>query len=272
MAGIGPVSWQQQGVNVRERGVQSRRVNAGKVEAVRRSDLPPQGGSNFWQVLAIVALIAATAGWTTVGVIALRAPSSAALGSPTDSFDPNASEDLSVPPVAETHDAPDLEALLPTAINGTTLEIQSWTGDGILTDDAWSTSVTAFLTTQGKTPADLAVAQGYDPNQVLDGSVGVYRATGVAATALRDALVAAWKGDYPDMTITQVTLGGKEVTKGGFGADTASSFLYIRDDVVFDIESTDEAIATAALAALPLPGASGAPSTAPAGSAAPSPS
>jgi hypothetical protein len=64
------------------------------------------------------------------------------------------------------------------------------------------------------------------------------------------------------MTVTQVTLAGKEVTKGGFGADTASSYLYIRDDLVFDIESTDEAIATAAVAALPLPGASGAPASA----------
>jgi hypothetical protein len=257
---------------VRERGVQSRRVNAGKVETVRRPGPPSGGGGNFWQVLAIVALIAATAGWTTVGVIALRAPATAALESPIDSFDPNAS-DPSVAPVADTHDAPELEALLPTAINGTTLEIQSWTGSGILTDDAWSTSVTAFLTTKGKTPADLRVAQGYDPNQVLDGSVGVYRAAGVAATDLRDALVAAWKGDYPDMTVTEVTLGGKQITKGGFGADTASSFLYVRDDVVFDIESTDEAIATAALAALPLGGASGAPASgAPAGSAGPSPS
>ena len=75
------------------------------------------------------------------------------------------------------------------------------------------------------------------------------------------------------MRSSQVTLGGKQVTKGDFGEDTIDSYLYVRDDVVFDIETTDAAIATAALAALPAPGASRAPASsgAPA-SAAPSPS
>jgi hypothetical protein len=219
--------------------------------------------------LAIVALVAATAGWTTVAVLALRSPTTAAAPSPAASIDPNPTDEESIPPVADTHDAPELESLVPTQLNGTALQVQSWNGEGILTDDAWSTSMTAFLTKAGKAPADLHVAQAYDPDQALDVSVGVYRASGVGAAALRDALVAAWKGDYPDMKVTQVTLGGKQVTKGDFGADTISSYLYLRDDVVFDIETSDEAIATAALAALPAPGASrapasGAPSTVPA--------
>ena len=251
---------------MRERGVQSRRVKQDRVDPVRRPGPPPRDGGNFWQVLAIVALIAATAGWTTVGVIALR-PSSpvTALASPSDSFDPNASIDSSVPPAVDTHDAPELEAYLPAVLTGTPLVSQSWSGDGILTDDAWSTSMKAFLTTAGKTSTDLRVGQAYDPNQALDVSIGVYRVAGVQATPLRDALVTAWKGDYPDMTVTQVTLGGKAVTKGGFGQDTASSYLYMRGDLVFDIETTDEKIATAALAALPVPGAPGAPSSRPSG-------
>jgi hypothetical protein len=236
---------------VRERGVQSRRVRPGQVEPVRKPGPPPQrSGGNFWQVLAIVALIAATAGWTTVAVLALRPAPSAEAGVPTDSFDPNASADAEVPPVADTHDAVELESLLPTTLSGTALQAQSWNGDGLLTDDPWSASMTAFLTAACKVPADLHVAQSYDPNQALDVSVGVYHVDGVAATALRDALIAAWKGDYPDMTVTQVTLGGKDVTKGDFGADTITSYLYIRDDKVFDIESSDEAIATTALAGL----------------------
>lgn len=246
---------------MRERGVQSRRVRAGKVEPVRRPGHPTRGGGNFWQVLAIVALVAATAGWTTVAVLALREPSPAAVESPSESFDPNATEDPTVPPVAETHDAPELEALLPRELNGTALQIQSWDGEGFLTDDAWSTSMTSFLTSAGKAPTDLHVAQAYDPSQVLDGSVGVYRVAGVEAAALRDALVAAWKGDYPDMKVSQVTLGGRDVTKGDFGEDTIRSYLYLRDDLVYDIETTDETIAIAAFAALPEPGASGAPAS-----------
>ena len=256
---------------MRERGVQSRRVRPGQVEPVRRPGPPPQrsgGSGNFWQVLAIVALVAATAGWTTVAVLALRpAAPSAEAQAPVESVDPNASDDTEVPPVADTHDAPELESLLPATLSGTTLQAQSWDGDGLLTDDPWSTSMTAFLTSVCKVPADLHVAQSYDPDQALDASIGVYHADGVAATALRDALIAAWKGDYPDMVISPVTVGGKDVTKGEFGEDTISSFLYLDGDNVYDIESSDEAIATAALAALPAPGASAAPAST--GSAAP---
>jgi hypothetical protein len=245
---------------VRERGVQSRRVRPGQVEPVRRPGPPPQrSGGNFWQVLAIVALVAATAGWTTVAVLALRPGPSAEAEVPTESFDPNATDDSEVPPVADTHDAVELESLLPATLSGTTLQAQSWDGDGLLTDDPWSTSMTAFLTSVCKTPADLHVAQSYDPNQALDASIGVYHVEGVAPTALRDALIAAWKGDYPEMKVSEVTLGGKDVTKGDFGEDTITSYLWIHGDDVYDIESSDEAIATAALAALPEPGASAAP-------------
>ena len=124
-----------------------------------------------------------------------------------------------------------------------------------MTDDPWSLSIAAFLAAACKVPADLHVAQAYDPNQVIDAAVLVYKVDGVAATALRDALIAAWKGDFPEMTVSEVTVGGKDVTKGEFGEDTITSYLYVSGDVVYDIESADEAIATAALAALPEGGA-----------------
>lgn len=262
---------------MRERGVQSRSLKPGNTEPVRRPGPPSSGGGNFWQVLAILALIAATAGWTTVGVIALREPSTALATAPVDSFDPNATEDPSFPPVADTHDAPELEVLLPGTLNGTTLAIQSWTAaeEGILNGDAWSTSITAFLTSAGKTPTDLQIAQAIDPDQALDISIAVYQLAGTQSAALRDALVAAWKSQYAQMTFSQVTLAGKDITKG-VGTDLPSSYLYLHGDVVYDIETTDETIAVAALAEIP-PGASGAPasgapSASPAGSAAPSPS
>ncbi len=266
----------QQGVNVRERGVQSRRVNPGPVQPARRLGPPPSSGRNFWQVLAILALIAATAGWTTVGVIALRAPSTAVVASPTDSIDPNASV-ASDPPVADTHDAPQLEAVLPTTINGTTLASQSWTAaeEGILNGDEWSTSMTTFLTTAGKTPADLLIAQAIDPDQGIDVSIAAYQIAGTQPSALRDALVAAWKSQYAQMAFSEVTLAGKTVTKG-VGTDLPSSYLYLDANVVYDIETTDESLALAALGQIPpgAPGApgSGAPAASPATSGAPAPS
>jgi len=262
---------------VRERGVQSRRVKAGPVGPARRPAPPSRGGGNLWQALAIVALIAATAGWTTVAVLALR-PSGTVV--PTDSTAPNAAADASDPPDVPSHDVPDLEAVLPTALNGTALDVQSVTGDdGLIGGDEWSTAMTKFLTSVAKQPADLGYAFASDPAASVDVSIGAYQVTGVEAPPLRDALIEGWKGLAPTVKISQVTLGGKEVTKGDDGTDYPFSYLYVRDNVVYEIYTSDESVATAALAALPVPGApaashspaaSTAPSVAPAASAVPS--
>jgi hypothetical protein len=239
-------------------------VKPGRVEPARRPGPPPRGGPNAWQVVAIIAVIAATAGWTTVGVMALRDNGSAAVENPSDSFsfDPNASDDSSVAPVP--HDMPDLEALLPPAVNGSPMTFDSLKGDGYLVGDDWSTSVTGFLTSVGKTPADLQVAEANDPDGALDLVVTVFRVPGVDGTALRDALIKAYRGDFPTLKTSDVTLGGKTVTKGDFGADASGSFFFVKGELVYDISTSDQAIATAALAAIPGSGAS-----APAGSPAP---
>jgi hypothetical protein len=165
-----------------------------------------------------------------------------------------------------------MEALLPTLVSGNTLQTQSWTGDTILGDDTFSTAMTKFLTDAHKTAQDMRVAQAYDPTQTLDVTVTAYRVAGVKAAAIRDALIAAWKVDYPDLKVTDLTLAGKPVTKADFGQDAIASYLYVQDDVVFDIETGDQALATAAIGALPKPGAipSGAASASPSSSPVPS--
>jgi hypothetical protein len=220
----------------------------------------------------VIGLIAATAGWTTAAVIALRPPSTppvVADASPSDEAAPP--DGASLEPTVESHAVGDLEALLPTDVNGTSLTRESWTGDTILGDDTWSTSITAFLTTAGKTAVDLQASQAYDTTGTLDLSAGAFRATGIGGTALRDAIIAAYKGDYPDLKLTTTTIGGLEVTNGDFGDGSVNSYWYVRDNVVFDIETSDPSIAAAAFTALPKPGASTAPSDAPA-STSPSPS
>ncbi len=227
-----------------------------------RGTQAPNNGLRFWQVLAIAALIAATAGWTTVAVIALRpssTPAAVAVAPPSD--EPLPSGNASVEPPIESHDVADLEALLPADVNGTTLTRESWTGDTVLGDDPWSTSMTAFLTTSGKTAADLQTSQAYDAASLLDLSAGAFRVSGIAGTALRDAIIAAYKGDYPNLKLTKTTIGGLAVTSGDFGDGSGSSYWYVRGDVVFDIETGDPSIAKAALEALPSPDASATPSS-----------
>jgi hypothetical protein len=251
---------------VRERGPRTRRVQPGRPEPAPHG--PPTGSSraNGWQIVAIIALIVATAGWTTAILLATRdTDTPIAAASPTESIEPEPSDDETLPPVADTHDAPELEARLPRELQGTALQVQSWTGVGILSDDNFSTSVTSFLACVGKTPDDLRVAQAYDPDQAIDGSIGIYQVDGVAPAEVRDALLAAWKVDSPDMTVSTVKLAGQDVTKADFGEDTIDSWLVVRDGVVYDIETNDQDVAAAAVAALPAPGA------APSGSSRPAP-
>jgi hypothetical protein len=242
-------------------------VQPGRPEPAHRQPPTSSSRANGWQVIAIIALIVATAGWTTAILLATRdtTPPTAA-ASPTVALESEPVDDETIPPVADTHDAPELEARLPAELQGTALQVQSWTGGGILTDDAWSTAVTSFLGCAGRSQEDLRVAQAYDPNQGLDGSIGVYHVDGLPPEDIRDALIAAWRVDYPDMVVSTVKVGDQEVTKADFGEDTIDSYLLVRDGVVFDIETTDDQIAAAAVAALPPPPATPSASTRPAAS------
>jgi hypothetical protein len=254
---------------VRERGVQARRAREADGE---RGSRPPDNNLRFWQVLAVIGLIAATTGWTTAAVIGLRpasTPAPVAEASPTDEALP--SDGASLEPPVESHAVADLEALLPTDVNGTSLTRESWTGDTFLGDDSWSTSMTSFLTGAGKTSADLQASQSYDSTGTLDLSAGIFRAAGIDGAALRDAIIAAYKGDYPDLKVTSTTINGLAVTTGDFGDGSVDSYWYVRDDLVFDIETSDVKVAEAAFAALPAPGASSAPMSSPAGSSERSP-
>ena len=214
-------------------------------------------GAGYWPLVAMIAIVVATAGWTTVAVMALNGNSagqpspsaSDAAAVPDESLDPGAGASDS--PIPDLHEAPALEGLLPTTVAGTTMATQSWTGDTLLSDEGtWSQSIATFLTSVGKKPADLTAAQAVDPADSIDQSVGVFQLEGVAVTKLRDALVAAFKGDYPDLAVSTVKLDGTEVTKGDFGPDAINSYWYIKDGRLYDIESSDEATATAILQAI----------------------
>ena len=252
---------------MRERGTQFRRARG--ADGDRRSR-PPDSGIRFWQVLAVVGLIAATAGWTTAAVLALRpssTPPVTAQASPADEALP--SDEPSLEPPVESHAVADLEALLPADVNGTSLTRESWTGDTALGDDSWSTSITSFLTAAGKTAADFQASQAYDATGTLDLSAGAFRVTGIGGAALRDAIIAAYKGDYPDLKVSSTTIGGLQVSSGDFGDGGVGSYWYVRNDVVFDIETSDSAIAQATFAALPGPGGSSPPAPKPSASGAP---
>lgn len=185
------------------------------------------------------------AGWTALAVLVLTRP-----GVPAATPTP-----LANVPAASTattsHEAPSLEAVLPTSVQGTALTTTSWLGGTILSTDAWSKSIEGFLTSHELSPNDLKIAQAYDPTGTLDVATVAFEAPNVAASSLVSALVAAWRTDYPGLQTSTITLGGKKVTKGIFPEQSIASYWYAVNGVAYEIDSSSASVAADVLSGLP---------------------
>ncbi len=270
---------------MQQRGTQSRRVRASEMMDPSLGSPPPSGGPansqwRHWPLVAIIALVAATAGWTTVAVMLLDGRNTAVAqvsASPADTVEDVLPSDDPGDSVALSHDVPELEALLPTTVDNLTLQTESILGSTYLGDDAWSTAVRAELTKAKLTDDDLKIGVAYDtsgdPRQL---SITVYQAKGVDVNAMLKAMVDTYAVQDPPYTISKATIADKPVTRAvasDGSTDSLDIFWYVNDGNIYDVETTDEALAGAAIAALPpvtdVPPAPS-PTAAPAGSAAPS--
>ncbi len=202
--------------------------------------------SSLWPIATVVSLMFAVAGWTAVVVLVLTRPGGVALATPTPVAQPGAS-------IADTtsHDAPQLEALLPTSYAGTPLTTTSWLGGTILSSDNWSQSITAYLAGLELTPDDLKIAQSYDPTGGLDLAAVAFDPGGTDASAFVQAIIDAWRVDYPGLATTTVTIGNKSVIKGVFPEEPVISYWYASKGVAYEIDTSDESIAAGVLATLP---------------------
>lgn len=159
----------------------------------------------------------------------------------------SAAPSASAAPVS--HIAPDLEALLPTTVAGTTLQTQSVPGTSALGSNAASQALLASLQKLGKTAADLEVGVAYDPNGVLGLRMFVYRAKGVTSAELDKALAGSQVANAsPVPQQTQVTVSGHKTTKLIYSQGVV--YYYDYDGVVFVVQASDESLASQALALL----------------------
>jgi hypothetical protein len=150
-----------------------------------------------------------------------------------------------------THLAPDLEARLPDELRAVSLTSASTVGAALFADDAWSQEMTDFLAGVGRTRSDLRFAQVWDPAGGLDLDAGAFQVPGVAATAVRQALVDSARPNAPGLTEATETVGDKPVTAVHYPGDAPTLYLYEHDDVVFYVGSRDHDLAVEFLAALP---------------------
>lgn len=153
--------------------------------------------------------------------------------------------------IAESHNSPELEAILPTKISGTTLATQSTTGTAAFGDDPSSQALLQALSKYGKTGDDLEIAEAYDATAAVDVDVIAFRVKGVTAAQLRQAVVQSWlAADASGVTTSQATVGGKKVTVIDYGDGGSKDYLYEQAETVVVVTTSDPAIATEALSAL----------------------
>jgi hypothetical protein len=143
--------------------------------------------------------------------------------------------------------APDLEAKLPADLGGTPLTKTSATADQIFGTDPNSRALSARIRSLGSDVSDLQVAQAYDDTGTVDVSIVAFRLPGKDGAKLRDAIIETWlSANVAGVTKTEVTLGGKKLTKIDYHDDGPIDYVYGTSDYVIVIDTSDPAIATEA--------------------------
>jgi hypothetical protein len=194
---------------------------------------------------------AMTSGPTSAGA-ATPGPAASGAPSPSPAGSAEATPEASVPDTAAQHLAPDLEKLLPASVAGVDLQRSSFAGSDVLGNDQSSKGLTDALTAMGKAPKDLEIAEALDTSGSSDWYIDAFRLPGVSGSKLVAAILTGWLDAGAQGTkSTTATIDGKRVTHLDRGADTPGDWLYVKDDVVFDVAASDEATARQVLAALP---------------------
>ncbi|MFL5778108.1 MAG: hypothetical protein ACJ761_04105 [Chloroflexota bacterium] len=171
---------------------------------------------------------------------------------PLASTDESSSGDPDLDPeTTELHDAPELEALLPSAIGSMALRKESSMGSTFLADDGYGEAVSALLTSAGKSPDDLREAHATDVQSAVDFFVGVYRLAGVSPQQLQTATENGWKADHPGMATQATTEGGKPVRIGSDPTEGTVFHWYVHGTDLYEIQTPDPTLAAQTLAALP---------------------
>jgi hypothetical protein len=146
--------------------------------------------------------------------------------------------------------APELEALMPTSVGGTTLTVQSSTAADALTDPT-SRALSAVVRSLGANPANLQIAQAFDQTNTIDLSIIGFRLAKGDGAKLKAAIIQTWlSAGAPGVKQTEVTLGGKTLTKIDYGDKGTVEYVYGGPDYVIVLDTADPTIATEAASQL----------------------
>jgi hypothetical protein len=253
----------------------------------RRRQPPPQelrpraGGRTVPILVGLVLVVLGAALALTVERLVPGTPGQAARVSPAPSAPPQVASSPSAsaqavasiaPTALPSPAAPALEAQMPHTINGTVLTIKSATNAASLGGDPSSRALSAAMTSLGKKPGDLEIAEAYDPSGALALTVLGFRVPGVDPVKLRSVVLEAWLSTKtPGVTSSSVTLSGMPSTQVSYGDAGPSNYVFVHGDSTFVVVTNDQALAVSAVAAIVAPSSTASPA-APSPAASPAPS
>ena len=199
--------------------------------------------------LATALLVAACGGSASPAPsAAASAASQPAASAPAATDQPSATDNGSVPNVSlSPGSAPELEAMLPSTVNGVAFARTSFGGAAMPAGiPIGSGDLATFLQQNGKTLADVNIAMATPTDTAKAATfVMAFQVKGVDGAKLADALGATTGND-----LTKATVGGKQVLQAGVSG--MGVVLYVKGDVVFYILALGETSLTdGILAALP---------------------
>ena len=166
------------------------------------------------------------------------------------------------PSAAPSQAAPALVAEMPRSVRGTTLSVQSATGTTSLGAGPSSRAMSAALTSLGKKPADLEIAEAYDASGTSTLSILGFRVPGLDPTRLEPVILDDWlSANTPGVTTTSISLSGTPATRVSYGDEGASEYVVVHGDSIFIVETADQSLAASAVAALAAPSPSASPTS-----------
>ena len=151
----------------------------------------------------------------------------------------------------ELHTAPDLEALLPSVVGGVPLHKTSPDISAQLAADPRARNGLLLLRLLGKSADDVRFAQAVDPADPSHLSIAAIQIQGLDARVFGRAVLGVLLNAVPDAQTSDITLAGKPVIKAVSPSGGPSGYIYETGDIVFGIETTDEALAVEVLNQLP---------------------
>ncbi len=184
------------------------------------------------------------------------APASSAAASPSasdvESASPSSSASASTSAgpsasgsaVAAPHVDPELEARLPSVVNGITLEKASMAANDFMGGDGME-EFQALLQATGAQAEDVTIGVASSP----DLSVAALRVAGAEAQSFLQNAVQAVVSENPGSTSTTVDIAGRQVVR--VSASGGDSYFIAVGDTVYQVDTDDAAQAAAAIGLLP---------------------